>query len=62
MFGLMLERQTLVSIITLESSPFLHLMHVAWVENASIHKYDIENCNKTVSAILDIEAYPLIEI
>ena len=32
------------------------------MENASLLKYDVENCNKTVSAFLDVEAYSLIEI
>ena len=40
---------------------FLHLI-VARVENASSHKYGVENCNQTVCVFLEIEKYSLIEI
>ena len=54
MFGLMFERQTLISSSMHCRLPlFLHLI-VARVEKPSSHKYDVENCNKTVSAFLDI--------
>ena len=57
MFGLMFEWQTLIfSLIHLRVPLFLHLI-VARVDNASLHKYDVENYNKTVKAFLDIEAY-----
>ena len=50
----MFERQTFIfSSMHCRVPLFLHLI-VARVENPSSHKYDVENCNKTVSNFLDI--------